>query len=79
MFQVLHGVRYPQATRAEEKARVLHETWKMTAEDVASHYRDLVLEFASACDKSREALAFSWRSIQQMENRQVEDWTQVSE
>ncbi len=49
----------------------------MNAEDVAGHRQDLVLKFLSECEKSREALAFSWRSVQQIENRDAEDWTQV--
>lgn len=61
----------------EEAARARHETWHMNAEHVAGHHRDLVLKFLSESDKSREALAFSWRSVQQMENRDAEDWTQV--
>lgn len=63
---------------AEEKARALHETWEMRIEDIAGHRRDLVAEFLSARDQSREALAFSWRSVQQMESRDTEDWTQVT-
>lgn len=49
----------------------------MNAEHVAGHRQDLVVKFLSECEKSREALAFSWRSVQQMENRDAEDWTQV--
>lgn len=49
----------------------------MSAEYVAGRRRDLVLKFLSECEKSREALAFSRRSVQQMEDRDAEDWTQV--
>lgn len=49
----------------------------MNAEHVAGHRRDLVVKFLSECEKSREALAFSRRSVQQMEDRDAEDWTQV--
>lgn len=62
----------------EESARAWHEMWQMNAEHVAGRRRDLVLKFLSESEKSREALAFSWRSVQQMENRDAEDWTQVS-
>lgn len=50
----------------------------MNAEDVAGRRRELVLKFLWESKQSREALAFSWRSVQQMEDRQAEDWTQVS-
>lgn len=49
----------------------------MNAEHVAGRRQDLVLKFLSECEKSREALAFSRRSVQQMEDRDAEDWTQV--
>lgn len=51
--------------------------WQMNAEHVAGRRRDLVLKFLSECEKSREALAFSRWSVQQMEDRDAEDWTQV--
>ena len=50
----------------------------MSAADIAGHHRDLIVQFMLACEKSREALAFSWRSVQQMEERNAEDWTQVT-
>ncbi|CAM9852836.1 unnamed protein product [Scytosiphon promiscuus] len=65
-----------KASLAAETARVRHETWKMRAEDVASRRRELVLKFLWESEQSREALAFSWRSVQQMEDRKAEDWTQ---
>ena len=65
-----------KATSIEEAARAQHETWLMNAEHVAGRRRDLVLKFLSECEKSREALAFSRRSVQQMEDRDAEDWTQ---
>lgn len=65
-----------KATSIEEAARAQHETWQMNTEHVAGRRRDLVLKFLSECEKSREALAFSRRSVQQMENRDAEDWTQ---
>lgn len=67
----------PQAVLAAEVARAMHETWQMSAADIAGHHRDLFVQFSVACGKSREALAFSWRSVQQMEDRDAEDWTQV--
>eukprot|EP00903_Cladosiphon_okamuranus_P008959 g8573.t1 len=65
-----------KAAFVEEAARAQHETWQMNAEHVAGRRRDLVLKFLSECEKSREALAFSRRSVQQMEDRDAEDWTQ---
>lgn len=65
-----------KATFIEEAARAQHETWQMNAEHVAGRRRDLVMKFLSECEKSREALAFSRRSVQQMEDRDAEDWTQ---
>lgn len=70
--------RTSQAVKAEETARAFHETWQMSAADIAGHHRDLMVHFLLACEKSREALAFSWRSVQQMEDRDAEDWTQVT-
>lgn len=66
-----------QATTVEDIARATHETWRMATEDVAGRHWDVALELMSASERSREALAFSWRSVQQMENRDAEDWTQV--
>lgn len=66
-----------KAASEEEAARALHETWQMNAADIAGHHRDLFVRFMLASEKSREALAFSWRSVQQIENRDAEDWTQV--
>eukprot|EP00752_Nemacystus_decipiens_P007282 g6518.t1 len=65
-----------KAASIAEAARALHETWLMNAEHVAGRRRDLVLKFLSECEKSREALAFSRNSVQQMEDRDAEDWTQ---
>ncbi|CBN77134.1 hypothetical protein Esi_0036_0099 [Ectocarpus siliculosus] len=66
-----------EAAAVEESSRAWHEMWQMNAEHVAGRRRDLVLKFLSESEKSREALAFSWRSVQQMENRDTEDWTQA--
>lgn len=66
-----------QATTAADIARSTHEIWRMATEDVAGHHWNLTLELMSANERSREALAFSFRSVQQMENRDAEDWTQV--
>lgn len=50
----------------------------MNIEDIAGHQGNLVKEFMSACEESTEALAFSWRTVQQMETRDAQDWTQVN-
>lgn len=67
-----------QAEATAEAARAVHEGWLMNMEDIAGHQGNLVKEFTSACEESKEALAFSWRTVQQMETRDAQDWTQVN-
>ncbi|CAM9271234.1 unnamed protein product, partial [Discosporangium mesarthrocarpum] len=61
---------------SEEAARAKHEICLMTYEDVTARHLALVMDFLDSSEKSRKALAFSWKSVQQIENREAEDWTQ---
>lgn len=63
----------------EELARAVYETRQMAAADIAGHHRDMLVHFRLVGERSREALAFSRLSLQRMEDRGAEDWTQARE
>lgn len=51
----------------------------MAAADIAGHHRDMLVQFRQVGERSREALTFSRLSLQRMEDRSAEDWTQARE
>lgn len=63
----------------EELAQAVYETKQMAAADIAGHHHDMLVHFRQVGERNREALAFSRLSLQRMEDRDAEDWTQARE